>query len=112
MKLIILRPFLIGIGAFAISFIIMMSAPPLPTFILVAILYFLLGIWIGRKQPNTLWYAPLLMNILIWIIFIPMGMDILPPKIHIWYFLIPPVAALLTSYLGMYTSRFIFKNSK
>lgn len=97
-----LKLFAIGVGALVLTFIAMMITPPLATSIFSALLYFSLGIWVGRMQPHSLWYAPLLMNILIWVIFIPMGMEFWPPIIHIWYFLIPPLVALPSAYLGMY----------
>ena len=83
-----------------------MGTSPLITAIFSALLYFSLGIWLGRMQPQSLWYAPFLMNIFIWVIFIPMGMEFWPPKIRIWYFLIPPLVALFTAYLGMYLGSF------
>jgi hypothetical protein len=97
-----LMPFLVGVGGVFFTFMVMMMAPPIITSIISALLYFSLGIWVGRRQPQSLWYAPLLMSILIWIIFIPMGMEIWPPKVHIWYFLLPPMVALPAAYLGTY----------
>ena len=108
----VLKLLAVGIAAAAITFIIMMGTSPLVTSILTAILYFFLSIWIGRVKPQTLWYAPILINIAIWIIFIPMGMEIWPPKIQIWYFLIPPLVSLLAAYLGMFVgSRFVAGNT-
>ena len=98
----VLKLLAVGIAAAAITFIVMMGTSPLVTSILTAILYFFLSIWIGRVQPQTLWYAPLLINIAIWIIFIPMGMEIWPPKIQIWYFLVTPFVSLVAAYLGMF----------
>jgi hypothetical protein len=104
-----LRPFFIGVGGVLFTFMVMMMTPPLVTSIFSALLYFSLAIWIGRVQPQSLWYAPLLMNILIWVIFIPMGMEFWPPKIRIWYFLIPPLVALPAAYFGTYVgSRTVF----
>ena len=107
-------PFLIGVGVFIISFITMMSAPPLPTSIVTIIIYLIAGLWVGKIQPKSIWYAPILMNIVIWFVFIPMGMEIWPPIIHIWYFLIPPVVALPSAYIGMFLWIQIFtkKNHK
>lgn len=99
-----LRPFLIGTGAFILIFMAMMMTTSLATSIISALLYLLAGVWIDRIQPQSLWYAPPLMNIFIWGIFIPTGMEIWPLVIHIWYSLIPPLAALAAAYLGLYVS--------
>jgi hypothetical protein len=108
----VLKLLAVGMAAAAITFTVMMGTSPLVTSILTAILYFFLSIWIGRVQPQTLWYAPILINIAIWIIFIPMGMEIWPPKIQIWYFLIPPFVSLPAAYLGMFTGfRFVAGNT-
>lgn len=108
----VLKLLAVGMAAAAITFIVMMGTSPLITSILTAILYFFLSIWIGRVKPQTLWYAPIIINIAIWIIFIPMGMEIWPPKIHIWYFLIPPLVSLPAAYLGMFTgSRLVAGNT-
>ena len=98
----ILKPFTIGLGALILTFMVMMEASPLITAIFSALLYFALGIWVGRLQPQSFWYAPLLMNIFLWAVFIPMGMEFWPPIIRIWYFLIPPFVALPAAYFGMF----------
>ena len=98
----IFTPFFIGVGAFVITFVVMQNLPPIGTSIVTILLYFIAGLWIGKLQPNSIWYAPIIMNIIIWLVFIPMGMEIWPPFIHIWYFLIPPIVALPSAYIGMY----------
>lgn len=99
----IIKPFALGLGALVFTFMVMMGTSPLITAIFSAVLYFLLGMWIGRIHPQSLWYAPLLLNIFIWVVFIPMGMEFGPPIIRIWQFLIPPLVALSAAYVGTYT---------
>ena len=96
------RPLLLGIAGLVLTFIAMEATPPFPTTVLCALLYLALGFAAGRLQPKSLWYAPLFMNLFLWVVFIPMGMEIWPPTIMIWYFLMPPVVALPAAYLGMY----------
>ncbi len=98
----ILIPFIIGTGAFVVVFIFMMSSTPLVTSIITAIIFGVGGLWVGKIQTEILWYSPLLMNIILWLAFVPMGMELFPPKIHIWYFLIPPMVGLVSSYIGMF----------
>ncbi len=107
----ILKPFFIGSGGFILTCMVMMGTSPLITAIFTVLLYFPLGVWVGKMQPDSLWYAPLLMNILSWIIFIPMGVEFWPPVIRIWYFLVPPFAALIATYAGVYVSFLINKKS-
>ncbi len=107
----ILKPFFIGSGAFILTFMVMMGTSPLVTAIFTVLLYFPLGVWVGKMQPHSLWYAPLLMNILIWVIFIPMGVEFWPPIIRIWYFLVPPFAALIAAYAGTYVSYLVNKKN-
>jgi hypothetical protein len=94
----------IGLAALVPTFIAMMSAPPLLTSVLAAVIYLGAGFWSGRMKIKQFWFAPLLINTPIWIVFIPMGMEIWPPVIHIWYFLLPPGVALVSAYLGLYLS--------
>jgi len=104
-----LKPFFIGAGGLFFTYMVMTMAPPIITTIFSAFLYLSLGVWVGIMHPQSLWYAPLLINILIWMIFIPMGIEIWPPIIRIWYFLIPPLVALPAAYLGTYLgSRLVF----
>lgn len=104
-----LKPFFIGVGGLFFTYMVMAMAPPIITSIFSALLYLSLGVWVGRMKPQILWYAPLLMNIPIWVIFIPIGIEIWPPIIRIWYFLIPPLVALPAAYLGTYVgSRLVF----
>lgn len=98
----ILKPFAIGIMGLFFTFMIMTASSPTITTLFSAVLYFSLGLWLGKIQPQTLWYAPLLTGIPIWAIFIPMGMEFWPPVVRIWSFLMPPFAALPATYLGMY----------
>jgi hypothetical protein len=94
----------IGLAALILAFIAMMSAPPLPTSVLTAVIYLGAGFWSGRMKIKLFWFAPLLISAPIWIVFIPMGMEIWPPVIHIWYFLVPPGVALVSTYVGLYLS--------
>ena len=98
----IMLPIGIGVGALLLAFIAMMSSSPLITSIFTAVVYLAGGFWMARLKINGLWYAPLFANAPIWIVFIPMGMQIWPPAIQIWYFLIPPAVALVTAYIGLY----------
>lgn len=94
----------IGLAALVLAFIAMMSAPPLLTSVLTAVIYLGAGFWSGRMKIKLFWFAPLLISAPIWIVFIPMGMEIWPPVIHIWYFLLPPGVALVSAYVGLYLS--------
>jgi len=94
----------IGLAALVLAFIAMMSAPPLPASVLTAVIYLGAGFWSGRMKIKLFWFAPLLISAPIWIVFIPMGMEIWPPVIHIWYFLVPPGVALVSTYVGLYLS--------
>jgi hypothetical protein len=95
------QPLLIGVGAVILSFVAMDSSTPVIMYISTAALYLAAGFWMGRIQPKSLLLAPLFANICIWVVFIPMGMEIWPPVIHIWYFLVPPPIALVCAYVGM-----------
>ena len=66
----VLGPILLGAAGLVVTFVIMMAAPPVPTAGLCGVLYFGLGFWLGRVQPKSLWYAPLLVNVLLWVTFI------------------------------------------
>ena len=92
----------IGVGAFILSFITMISSTPMITSVFCGVLYMAMGLLTTRMKHEVIWFAPLLMNIPIWIVFIPMGMEIWPPVIHIWYFLLPPGIALISAYVGIY----------
>lgn len=98
----LMQPLLIGVGAAILSFIVMDSFPLVIMSIFTAALYLAAGFWMGRIQPKTLLLAPFLASICLWLVFIPMAMEIWPPVIHIWYFLVPPLMALLCTYVGMY----------
>ncbi len=100
----LLVPVGIGLALCIVSFISMMSAPPIPTAFLAALVYLGAGFWSGRLKIKLFWFTPLLIIAPIWIIFIPMGMEIWPPVIHIWFFLLPPGVALVSAYLGLFLS--------
>jgi hypothetical protein len=97
-----LTAFLVGFGAVLLTFMAMMASSPLITFIFSALLYLVAGYWMGRSEARRVWFAPLVMSIPVWVVFVPMGMQIWPPAIRIWYFLAPPVLALLSAYAGMF----------
>lgn len=86
-------------------FMLMMVLKPWVTTALSSLIFFLLGKWAGHSPTAIRWYTPLLVNLWLWVVFIPMGMDVWHLKIHIYYFLLPPLFALPATYLGLYTSK-------
>jgi hypothetical protein len=91
----IFRPLLIGAGGMLLIFFAMMGASPKATIITAAITFFILGAILGRLQPQSLWYAPLLVVAPLAIVFIPMGIG------GVNLFLYPVATALGGAYAGM-----------
>jgi hypothetical protein len=92
----------LGLAAMILTFVVMMSAAPLPTAVLTAVIYWRAGFLASSLMIRRFWFTPLLMVAPVWIIFIPMGMEIWPPVIQIWYFLVPPGVALIFAWVGLF----------
>jgi hypothetical protein len=95
-------PIGLGLAAMILTFVIMMSAAPLPTAVLTAVVYWGVGFWTNRLRIRRFWFTPLLIVAPVWFIFISMGMELWPPVIQIWYFLVPPVVALAFACVGLF----------
>jgi hypothetical protein len=93
----ILYPVLMGVGAFILLFPVLSALlTPQWFYFFSGVLFYLLGVWLGSLQPQSLWYAPLLLNLVPGLLMLSFP------------FLVPHKAALsglgimlLASYLGM-----------
>jgi hypothetical protein len=60
----ILYPVLMGVGAFILLFPVSFGLmTPQWLYFFSGVLFYLLGVWLGSLQPHSLWYAPLLLNL-------------------------------------------------
>jgi hypothetical protein len=66
-----LLPVLVGAGgAIVVLPILTIKGSGITLIILAAVAFFSAGIWVGKMQPQSLWYAPLLMNVPLWLLFL------------------------------------------
>lgn len=89
----IIRPFLMGVGGMALSYSAMMASAPKTMAVATGVVYFIMGIVLGRLQPRSWRYAPLILVAPLALVFIPMG-------IQVYLFFFPVAAALGAAYLG------------
>ena len=90
-----LRPLLLGVAATVGGTFFMLAVfGPSMMAVFTIFLFLLTGVLLGKIQRHSLWYAPLLMNLPLWLRFPPARID--------WLSLGLPFGALLSAYVGIY----------